>query len=271
MVSTQLASAEVRRNIEYGRAGDQSLQMDAYTPQGDVPRPAAIVVHGGGWVMGNRETNVAPLLRPLQEHGYAWFSISYRFANDVFQFGAAVDDVQQAIQHVRQHAGEYNIDPTRIVLIGESAGAHLAVLAVMREPRSVSAVVAFYCPSDLESLAQQSRSIPEAVRQAVLASGLGDVILDRLRHLSPLQHVRPDLPPFLLIHGTADTLVPYDQSQRLQAKLRESGVPCELIPIKGGGHGLRWWEHSPNFVSYRKQMFDWMEKRVLRSSTSKAS
>lgn len=72
-----------------------------------------------------------------------------------------------------------------------------------------------------------------------MASGFGDLILARFRELSPVKHVRGDLPPFLLIHGTADTLVPYEQAVQFKAKLQAGGVPCELIPVQDGGHGLR--------------------------------
>lgn len=89
-------------------------------------------MEGGG---GDRALSVAPLFQPLEEAGFAWFSISYRFATDLMLFGAAVDDVQQAIEHVRQHAREYNIDPSGLALVGESAGAHLSALAAMKPGR----------------------------------------------------------------------------------------------------------------------------------------
>ena len=106
---------ELLENIEYGRAGDFSLRMDAHIPNGAGRFPAAIIVHGGGWVRGDRRVGVEPLFRPLSDSGFAWFSISYRLANDItgsnvrdipislFQ-GGAIQDVRQAIAHVKARA-----------------------------------------------------------------------------------------------------------------------------------------------------------------------
>ena len=263
MIAGQLFSASVKRDIEYGRADSAPLLLDAFRPDGEGPFPAVIIVHGGGWIGGHREHSVQPLFEPLAKAGFAWFSISYRLATNFLQFGVAVDDVQTAIDHVREHAREYNIDPNRIAVLGESAGAHLASLAVERSPRSVAAIVALYPPSDLVSLAQNAHSIPESIRQAVRAVGMEELILGYLREMSPIEHVKPGLPPFLLVHGTQDRIVPYDQSKRMLAKLRGSGVEAELVTIDGGGHGLRGWEMSTKFAAYRGRIIDWLRLRLI--------
>src|SRR5689334_23104269 len=90
--------ADTRHDVEYGRVGDISLQMDVHVPEGKGPFPAIILVHGGAWVRGDRQWNVQPLFRPLEDARFAWFSISYRLANDILTFGSAVEDVQQAIR-----------------------------------------------------------------------------------------------------------------------------------------------------------------------------
>ena len=122
MISAPLFSAPVQRNIEYGRVGNVPLLLDACHPDGDGPFPAVIIVHGGGWIGGHREHSVQPLFEPLAKAGFAWFSISYRLATNLMQFGVAVQDVQTAINHVRANARAYNIDPDRIAVLGESAG-----------------------------------------------------------------------------------------------------------------------------------------------------
>ena len=106
-VSGAAINVEIRRDIEYARAGNAGLALDAGIPQTAEPCPAVIVVHGGGWVRGDRATDVAPLLQPLSDAGFAWFSISYRLMNDVTQFGAGVEDVEAAIRFVKTHAAEY--------------------------------------------------------------------------------------------------------------------------------------------------------------------
>jgi alpha-L-fucosidase 2 len=211
------------------------------------------------------------LLEPLSNAGFAWFSISYRLASDLLQFGVAVDDVQTALNFVRQNASKYNVDPNRIAVLGESAGAHLASLAVQRSPKSAAAVVALYPPTDLVSLARDLASIPESVRLAIKAAGMEALIHGYLREMSPIEHVTKNLPPFLLIHGTSDTVVPYDQSERMLKKLKAAGIPAELITVEGGGHGLRGWERSARHATYRQQMIDWLHRHLDRPVPAVAS
>jgi acetyl esterase len=247
-------AAEVRRNIEYGRAGGQSLQLDAFIPAGAGPFPAATIVHGGGWVAGDRRWNVEPLFAPLLDSGFACLSISYRLANQLSIFGAAVGDVEMAFRYVQSHAAEFRVDRDRITLIGESAGGQLAAMAALGSARSdVKAVVSFYAPMDLEELARGATMIPQPFRQAM--EGM------RLPELSPIRHVRSGMAPFLLIHGTADKLVPFEQSRSMCREIRRVGGECDLLAVKGGGHGLRWWE-SAGLTSYKRLMLEWLRKRV---------
>jgi alpha-L-fucosidase 2 len=256
------AEANELKNVEYGRAGDYSLRFDAHIPEGKGPHPAAILVHGGGWMRGDRAWNVEPLFAPLADAKIAWFSISYRLASDFLQIGTAVEDVHQAVRHVRANAAKYNIDPNRIALVGESAGAHLASLAALAEPKSVAAVVSLYSPNDLELLAKTSSTVPEQIRQVVAGTPFAELLLSHLRSISPIQHVRRDAPPFLLIHGTADPLVPFDQSVRMQERLRAVGADCELVAVDGGAHGIRFWDRSPAQAKYRLEMLSWLRRKL---------
>ncbi|HYP07695.1 MAG TPA: alpha/beta hydrolase [Bryobacteraceae bacterium] len=269
MLAAHLAGEPVQRNIEYGRAANRPLLMDASIPDGKGPFPAVVIVHGGGWIGGHRQFSVEPLFEPLAQAGFAWFSISYRLATDLLQFGVAVDDVQTSLEFVRKNAAKFNIDPARIAVLGESAGAHLAALAVERAPRSAAAVVAMYPPTDLVSLAQNARAIPDSIRQMVRAAGMEDLIRGYLRQMSPIEHIAPGLPPFLLVHGTADTVVPYDQSERMLEKLKAAGVPAELITVPGGGHGLRGWERSREHLAYRKAMIAWLQQALSPAEAAK--
>jgi acetyl esterase len=255
-----MQAGRVRRNIEYGRAGGQSLQLDALLPTGTGPFRAAIVVHGGAWVAGDRGWNVEPLFQPLVEAGFVCFSISYRLATQIFLVGAAVEDVEQAIGYVTAHAPEFEVDSGKIVLIGESAGGQLAAMAALgKNGSAIKAVVGLYAPSDLEQLAQTSPMITEMLRG--VGAPWDATIRARLRELSPLRHIRSGIPPFLLIHGTADALVPFDQSQNMCREIRKAGGECDLLAVKGGGHGLRRWE-SAGLTSYKALMVGWLNKRV---------
>jgi alpha-L-fucosidase 2 len=177
--------------------------------------------------------------------------------------GTAVDDVRQAVAYVKQHAAEYRVDTTRIALVGESAGAQLASMAALKPARggAVQAVVALYSPSDLVSLAETSPQIPTSVRQALKGTPFADMLMAGLSNLSPINFVKRDSPPFLLIHGTADTLVPFAQSERMCARIREAGGSCELYPVRGGGHGIRWWE-ADHLTAYKREMIRWLAEAL---------
>ncbi|MBC7925116.1 MAG: alpha/beta hydrolase [Bryobacteraceae bacterium] len=258
-VTYPAADAALLRDVEYGRAGDVSLRMDGESPDGTGPFPAVILVHGGGWMRGDRTQSVQPLFTPLLESGFAWFSISYRLVTDFMQVGTAVADVKAAVQHLRKFAARYNVDPDRIAVIGESAGGHLASMAALEEPALVAAVVAFYAPTDLCALVRSSANVPEQIREALRNSVLGPLLESHLSSLSPVDRVSQDAPPFLLIHGTADNVVPYTQSVEMQKRMTAAGTACELVTVSGGGHGIRPWESA----MWKNQMLDWLRKHLI--------
>ncbi len=260
-----LPRAELIKDIEYAHVDGISLQMDASIPSIGKKVPAVIIVHGGGWFGGDKTFNVEPLFQPLSDAGFAWFSISYRLASDVTQFGLAISDVQEAIRFIKSHADKYNIDPERIALVGESAGGQLASMATLRggAATSVKAVVALYSPSDLVSLVQTSTYVPSQIRNSVRGTPWEGMILAGLAQLSPIDNVRRDMPPFLFIHGTADSLVPFQQSRDMCDRMKKVGASCEIYPVEGGGHGIRWWESIPVLASgYKQKMIQWLRDEL---------
>lgn len=255
----------VHHDVEYSRVGGVSLSLDAAIPQHDKPSPAIIVVHGGGWVRGDRKTEVGPLLQALSDGGFAWFSISYRLMKEVTQFGAAVEDVSAAIRFVKAHAAEYGVDASRIALVGESAGGQLAAMAALagQPDPAVKAVVALYTPMDLPALINNSKALPQWILDNVRGTPWEGLVRARLKQLSPIEYVRRDMPPFLLIHGTADPLVPFEQSRNMCDRMRSAGASCELFPVAGAGHGVRWWESTPAIAEpYKREMVRWLKQHV---------
>ncbi len=269
ILNASVAFAQARpsgliRDIEYAQVNGASLRLDACLPSASVKTAAAIIVHGGGWVRGDRRTDVEPLFEPLSQAGFAWFSISYRLATDVTQFGVAIDDVQSAIRYVKAHAEEYNIDPNRIALIGESAGGQLAAMAVLRGGADVAvkAMVAIYTPTDLVSLVKNSRYVSAQMQNAIKGSPWESFILAGLSQLSPIENVRRDMPPILFIHGTSDMLVPFEQSQQMCDRMRKAGASCEIYPVEGAGHGIRWWDSNRVSTVFKKAMVPWLQKQL---------
>jgi alpha-L-fucosidase 2 len=265
--------AEDLKDVEYARAGKVSLRFDAHIPNGPGPFAAVILVHGGAWVMGDKTNNVQPLIQPLSDAGFAWFSISYRLAADVarnpigaaMQLGTAESDVRKAVAFVKDHAAEYRVNRNRIALLGESAGGQLAAMAALRPgvDASVQGVVAFYTPSDLAMLARTSALVPDGVRDAVKGTLFDDLLMAGLTEFSPINAVSASAPPFLLIHGTDDNVVPFAQSERFCDKLRASGAACELVPVNGGGHGIRAWE-SMRLTDYKSPMVRWLARTLAQ-------
>jgi acetyl esterase len=260
-----VVSPEVRSvdDIVYSRVGGTDLLMDAALPESGGATPAVIIVHGGGWVRGDRRVDVRPLFKPLSDAGFAWFSISYRLVTDVSQFGVAIDDVESAVRYVKSHTAEFHIDPDRIALVGESAGGQLAAMAVLRggEASSVKTVVAFYTPTDLVSLIKNSTYIPAQIRNSVIGMPWEQFVFAGLAQLSPVENVRKHMPPFLFIHGTADPLVPINQSINMCNRMREADASCEVYPVDGAGHGIRWWQSSDRSAASKK-MVDWLEQEL---------
>jgi pectinesterase len=264
--SRNSCAAKIKRDLEYSRAGGESLRLDACVPDGKGPFPAVILVHGGGWSSGDKTTGVDPLFAPISKYGLGWFSINYRLAPK-FRYPASVEDVEAAVRWVKQHAAEFNVDPTRLALLGESAGGHLVAMAVVRakDDTRVAAAIPFYAPVDLEADTQRRGGLSLSLRDLFGRSYEVDAQATQLlREASPLNYVHSGLPPFLLVHGTADMSVPYNQSVQLQAKLKAAGVSCDLITIDDGVHGMaRWQETDP---TYKDRVVNWIAAKLGTSA-----
>jgi alpha-L-fucosidase 2 len=260
------ASAAQFNDIEYGQAGGESLKLDGCVPEGAGPFPAVILVHGGGWTGGDKSGGpkkafIAPMQAPLERAGFAWFSINYRLAPKS-PFPACVEDVETAIRWVKAHAAEYRIDPKRIALSGESAGGHLVALAATRakEATRVAAVVPFYGRFDLTTDLAHGAVLRKSVAALMGPGEVDDVMKARLREASPMWQVKAGMPPFLLVHGTTDQTVPFEQSTDLQVQLKKVGVLCDLQAIKGGVHGMISWDKVA--PTYQQDVVDWLVRTL---------
>jgi acetyl esterase/lipase len=216
--------------------------LDIMRRQGETRsnRPGVLVIHGGGWVQQNKERIVQGFCLPFLERGFVVANVEYRLA-PVAPAPAAVTDSLEAARWFHRHAAQYGADPNRIVVIGESAGGHLALMVGMA-PKSaglgpvtrVAAIVDVFGVADVSAqlfgpnppwYAQQW--IPEQPHRRELAD-----------KVSPIRYVRKGLPPLLIIHGEADDAVPHQQSEQLAAGMRAAGGDVEFISVPNGKHGL---------------------------------
>lgn len=249
-----VAGAEELSGITFGLTPHGPLRLDAVLPRPQATAsPAVVLVHGGGWRSGTRQAWLGTA-RLLAAEGYAAFTVDYRLSPTA-PFPAAVDDVEAAVAYVRTHAATYRVDPARIVLMGGSAGAHLALLAGLRGQgpaatgARVSAVVAFSPPTDLTTLAPGGR--PEQPLCAVdgtqcrvigleqlAARWLGcapDACPERAAAASPLRHVDATDPPVWVVNGS-DEVIPLVQARAIDAALRSRDVGSTLVVVPGRRH-----------------------------------
>jgi len=255
--------ARLERDLEYARPGGKSLRLDVCTPPGKGPFPAALLVHGGGWIGGDRTQAARALVRPLTGAGIAWVAVSYRLAPR-HTYPAPVEDVLAAVRWTRKNARRLHLDAGGLALVGESAGGHLVADAVVRmtDDTRVAAVVPFFAPVDLESDTDRRGGLSVSMRALFGRTELDEATRQALRDGSPIRRVHPGLPPFLLVHGTADMSVPYEQSVRMQKALREQGVACDLITVPDGTHGTREWDER--LPGYADQVVAWLAERLRR-------
>ncbi|MGH3489073.1 MAG: alpha/beta hydrolase fold domain-containing protein [Actinopolymorphaceae bacterium] len=256
--------------IRYGRADRPTLVLDLLGPYPlpDRPLPTVIRVTGPGWMEENRAGFTVSRLgiRFLAATGFLAGAISVRLSWQA-PFPAQIHDVKAAIRWLRGHADDYPIDPDRIGIMGDSAGGHLASLAGLTGDNpdlegdsgspgyssSVQAVVAISANSDFLSLdASQSDQLPPQPparfcrdlhgAEAFLSQLFGGPLAQRqdlMRLASPTNHVHRDAPPFLIVHGTRDDTVPFEQGEHLHHALEQAGASTRLITIEGGHHNLR--------------------------------
>ena len=248
----------LKTDIEFAKVGDVSLTLDAFVPDGAGPFPTCILVHGGGFVRGDKQSYIKPLFEPLSKAGFAWFTINYRLAPQ-HRWPACAEDVETAIRWVKAHAKDYKVDVGRIALIGESAGGHLVswVGTRAKEDTRVAAVVPFYAPHDLELQVKHRNMLGESMTALLGLTELNDDAWKRLREVSPSSYVHKGMPPFLLIHGDKDPTVPFEQSTRFQKQMKDLGNHCDLITIPDGVHGIGGWDKLNS--DYREQLVAWLK------------
>lgn len=278
------AKTSVERNVVYGMYSGLALLLDVHTPATPKGR-GIVVIPGSAWraplaleswglkdVVGERRSLAVP---QLLEAGYTLFVINHR-ATPRFPFPAAVEDAQQAVRFIRESAERFGVDGHRIGVIGASSGGYLAsMLGTLDHPidqgsagartatsARVQAVVALYPATDLVAFAETTNGSNALLTQFVGAYlGVGDSEDSPEARLfaqaSPTTHVDRDDPPFLLIHGDADRVVPFSQSEILNKRMQESGGSVRLIRIPGGGHGDASFFGKPDL--YVTQMIEWFD------------
>lgn len=248
---------DVHPNLVYHTANNYEDKLDVYLPP-DVsgPLPVVIMIHGGGWIEGNKEEHVLQLL-PYLQMGFAAVNVEYRLGR-VSLAPAAVEDCRCALHWVFVNAKQYHFDPDRVVVTGESAGGHLALTTGMLTP---AAGFDHECHTPTDNIWKTNQDTTSDPRVAAIVNWFGITdVLDELhgpnakgyavvwlgdqanadevaKRLSPINYVTSSVPPIMTIHGDKDELVPYSQGVRLHKALDAAKVPNQLYTVPGGNHG----------------------------------
>ena len=265
---TNPRDARITATIPYGGSSQPSLTLDFYAPRGGpVSHPAVILIHGGGFTGGTSrngsEAYCADFLAPA---GYAVFSINYRLAPSA-TFADMIADVQRAVRFVRHNAAKYNVDPSKIALLGGSAGGYLSNMAgllpptskapaadaVDRESDNVQAIVTLYGISDLRTMPD-----PTFVAKNNLLGTAAPADSD-LANASPITHVHP----FLFIHGAQDASVLFAQSIEFETAPRHSGGRADLVSIPGAPHATSTWARVPGVPDWEHQLVEWLNHVLI--------
>ena len=260
-------SIKAELDIPYAGTDNPRQRLDLYVPKipkADKPLPVVVFIHGGGWQAGDKRGGFGTV-RPLVMTGeYAGVSVGYRLTGEAI-WPAQIHDCKAAIRWLRANASKYNLDPVQIAVTGNSAGGHLVAMLgtsgdvpelegtlgeYLKESSRVACVVDQYGPTDLLAMGG-SHNNPNSPESRLVGGGAIQENKDAARKVSPITYVSKDDPPFMLIHGTSDPVVPFNQSELLAAALKKVGVEALLVPVTGGRHG----NFSTPEVSKRMQQF----------------
>jgi acetyl esterase/lipase len=246
-------------DIRYGEGPDRSNLLDLYLPDHvDRPTPTIVWIHGGGWSSGDKK--LCPAI-PLANQGFIVASINYRLSGQA-PFPAQIEDCKGAVRFLRAHAGQYHIDPQRIGGWGASAGGHLVALlgtsggaselegtvgGNLDQSSRLQAVCDWYGPSDLTQFADQAQAagiIQKTPGPTLIMRLFGGSLQEKkqaVRLSNPITFINdktaPELPPFLIMHGDKDKMVPLAQSRLLYDALKAADARVEFKIIPGAGHG----------------------------------
>ena len=271
----------VDRGVDMGKTDGWVQRADVFYPRNRVENaPVMVFVHGGGWVFAFKRFQGVPVMRRLVARGWVCISISYRLSPRV-AFPDHLIDVKRGLAWARNHAHRWGGDAGRFFAVhGNSAGAHLAALSVMTSDQDryqpgfedqdtgVDACVPVYGPMDLRN------------RNGVWGADFGWFLRflvmrvssdhQRWTEASPIDQIKAGLPPFFVLHGSADTLVPVSESHGFVEKMRKSGNHCDYVEIPGGQHALDVF-HSRRGVVAADGIARWLDHRFRQHDADQES
>ncbi len=278
-----------KEDVIYGRKYGVALTMDVFTPKEKANGAGIIFCVSGGWFSSHEAINPG-MYKEFLNRGYTVFAVVHG-SQPKFNLEEILQDMNRAVRYIRYHAKDFHIDPNRLGITGGSAGGHLSLMQGVAgdkgDPKAmdpvdqtssrVQAVACVFPPSDFLNWGEKGKLmlgthpiVPVAGAFAFYeqdkASRALVVITDQEkrkeigRKVSPIYHISAESPPTLIVHGDQDKLVPLEQAERFIARLKEAGVPAELIVKPGGGHD------GPTVQFAMPKIADWFDKYLKKSA-----
>jgi acetyl esterase/lipase len=243
-------------DVPYANDRNPRHRLDIYVPKdrSGEALPVIVFFHGGGWMQGDKSDGAGRLMPFVQTGRYVGISVGYRLSGEA-EWPAQIYDAKAAIRWIRANAATYNIDPDHIGVWGRDAGGNLALMLGVTSDvpalagdigtfkdvsTRVGAVANYFGATDFLALVDEPSDIDRRRADAPEARLIGGALteyVEKARAASPATYVTEGDSPVLTVHGTEDPTVPYEQAVRLDASLRNAGVPSYLVPVEGGGHG----------------------------------
>jgi acetyl esterase/lipase len=290
VLGSDAGQVTMKKEVVYGRKLGVALTFDVFTPKKDANGAGVVTVVSGGWV-SDRELFAPfymPIVRALVKRGYTVFTVCHA-CQPRFTIPEVISDIQRGVRFIRLHARDYGIDPERLGITGGSAGGHLSLMmgttgdggnakekdALARIPSRVAAVACFFPPTDFLNYGAKGEvaftvngtlanfrtavDVREMDPKTKRLEHISDEkALKLYRQISPITHISAQSAPTLIIHGDADKLVPIQQAESFLAKLKEAGVPTELVVKKGAGHGWAGMDKDADTFA------DWFDKHLKK-------
>jgi acetyl esterase/lipase len=275
------ATVNAQFDIQFGVGGDTPLLLDLYQPKASAKglRAAIVWIHGGGWHSGDKQDpKVARVAVALADRGYVVANINYRLSGTAI-FPAAVHDVKCAVRWMRANAEKYGFDENRIGTMGRSAGAHLGLMLGLTPhvkelegtgghpefSSAVKVICAWFPPTFFKNTPLDKNGKGRA--PLAFLGGTFEEKPDNYRAAAPLTYAHKDTPPILLVHGDADTTVPFAHSTVLYEKLNSLSADVTFINVKNGEHGFEHAEHKnrviePTWEEIRETSFKFLDKHL---------
>jgi acetyl esterase/lipase len=263
-------------DVEFGKVGSRTLNMHVLRPRilPKDPLPVVVFIYGGAWRGGSRDQGV-PFLSRLAKEGYFCASIEYRHSQEAL-FPAQIEDCKCAIRYLRSKTEEYHINPDKIGVWGPSAGGHLAALlgtsGGVKELEGngghaefssrVNAVVDWFGPTDflkMDAAGSVQKHNNTTSPESRLIGGPIQENKEKVKKANPITYVDASDPPFLIMHGSSDTIVPLNQSELLAEALKKAKVPVKFIVVPGAPHGFVGAEHEDRVLEFFNEQLKGMK------------